>query len=334
MESTIEVVEQSQVAEVRRLAMELGRAQDFGEADLGRAALVATEKCTNLVKYATGGTVTVSRFCDAGAQGIQFVAADRGPGFHDFAAASRDGHSTGGSLGLGLGIILRSSDLFDVYTAVGQGSVFLSRVARERHLPPASSGALEIGARCAPMRGETECGDGWSNAASGRWQRVCVIDGLGHGPLAASAAAQALAVFNAARESDVPSQIITRCHAALKSTRGAVMAIAAIDIEAGVLLFAGVGNIAAAIHSGAGTNHLLSTEGIVGYQMRVVRDVHQPWRPGDALVLSSDGLSTRWNMARYPDLLQRSPGLVASVLFRDLVRGNDDATVVVAKDRR
>lgn len=332
METTIEVAEQSQVAEVRRLAAELGRSQGLSDADLGRAALVATEASTNLVKYGRKGCMTVSTFSEGDCAGVEFIAVDQGPGFVDFAAAARDGHSTGGSLGLGLGVIQRASDLFDVYTVAGQGSAILSRVARDRTLPKAAAGRLEIGARQAPKRGETECGDAWAYAHSGRWQRVCVVDGLGHGPLAASAAKDAIGVFLQARESDLPADILTRCHQALKSTRGAVMAVAAIDAQAGTLSFAGVGNIAGIVYSGGqAAGHLLSTEGIVGYQMRSVRGVERAWLRGDTLVLSSDGLSGRWNMARYPNLLQRLPVLVASVLFRDFARDNDDATVVVAR---
>lgn len=334
METTIEVVEQSQVAEVRRLAAELGKAQGLSESDLGRAALIATEASTNLVKYGRKGSMTVSTFSDGTSSGVQFIAVDQGPGFPDFSIAARDGHSTGGSLGLGLGIITRASDLFDVYSVPGQGSAFLSRVARQRALPPVASGGLELGARHAAKPGQAECGDEWATVRSGRWQRLCVVDGLGHGPLAASAAREAVKVFRESREADSPADILNRCHTALRSTRGAVMAVAAIDTVRGTLSFAGVGNIGATIYSPEGPGHLLSTDGIVGYQMRTVRQVERPWTAADTLVLSSDGLSGRWNFARYPGLLQRHPVLIASVLFRDFSRNNDDATVLVARSCR
>jgi anti-sigma regulatory factor (Ser/Thr protein kinase) len=332
METTVEVIEQSQVAEVRRLAAELGRSQGLTDSDLGRAALVATEAATNLVKYAVRGAITISTFTEGDATGVQFIAVDHGPGFADFPVAARDGHSTGGSLGLGLGVIQRASDLFDVYTVPGQGSAILSRVALDRRVCGVPAGELVIGARQSPKRGESECGDAWASGRAGRWQRLCVVDGLGHGPLAASASRDAVKVLLKAREADSPADIISRCHQALRSTRGAVMAVAAIDVQAGSLAFAGVGNITAAVYSPAGTSHLLSSEGIVGYQMRAPRSVERPWGPGDTLIMSSDGLSGRLNPGRYPSLLLRHPFLVASVLFRDFARDNDDATVVVAKD--
>jgi anti-sigma regulatory factor (Ser/Thr protein kinase) len=332
VETTIEVVEHSQVAAVRRLSAELGRGQGFTERDLGRAALVATEACTNLVKYAQQGRVTVSTVAGEGAAGVQFIAADRGPGWADFESSARNGHSTGGSLGLGLGVILRASDLFDVYTLPGQGSTLLSRVLKDSVLPVLDASRLELGVRQAAKRGEFECGDAWACTRAGRWHRLCVVDGLGHGPLAASAARDAVAAFSAARESDSPADIIDRCHQALRSTRGAVMAVAAMDLDAGLLSFAGVGNINAVVYSAeGGASHLLSTEGIVGYQIRSVRGTQRAWSRGDTIVISSDGLSSRWNMTRYPDLLLRHPVVTASVLFRDFARDTDDATVVVAR---
>jgi anti-sigma regulatory factor (Ser/Thr protein kinase) len=334
METTVEVVEQSQVGQVRRLALEFGRAQGLSEGDLGRAALVATEVSTNLVKYGKGGAVTLDRFFDEGSVGIQMIAVDDGPGFPDFPASLRDGHSTSGTLGIGLGAMLRASDLFDTYTGAGQGSAILSRVARDRLGPARSSARLALGWRRAAKDGQMECGDAWGHASSGPWERLCLVDGLGHGPLAAIASATALAVFRSAPESDTPEDIIRKCHAEMNTTRGAVMAVVAIHVAAGRLLFAGVGNIAAMLHSGEGSEHLLSTDGIVGHRLRKVRMTESVWAAGDTVVLSSDGLSGRWNLARYPGLLQRHALLVASVLFRDFARDTDDATVLVARDLR
>jgi len=333
MEKTIEVIEQSQVAEVRRVVAELALAQGLSSAEAGRCALVATEASTNLVKYGKQGSVTVDGFSEWGVSGIQLVAADKGPGFSNFLASARDGVSTGGSLGIGLGGILRASDLFEVFTVAGQGSALLSRIAKGQAKAKVPEGALAIGSRRAPMRGQVECGDACSYTRAGVWQRLCVVDGLGHGPLAARAAAEALAIVRSAPAACTPLEIVARAHEALKSTRGAVMAVAAVDPSAGKLLFSGVGNIAAAIYSGEQTRHLLSVEGVVGYQSRTLRMEEQPWHEGCTLILASDGVSTRWNLARYPGLLNRHPVLVASVIHRDFARDTDDSTLLVAKGK-
>lgn len=335
METTIEVVEQSQVGQVRRMAVDLARAQGLGESDLGRAALVATEMSTNLVKYGKQGTVTLDSFRDTAGAGLQLIASDVGPGFPDFNASRRDGHSTGGSLGIGLGAIMRASDLFDTYSRIDQGTAILSRITADRTAPAAlSRSGLELGARRAAMRGEVECGDAWAHARCGRWERLCLVDGLGHGPLAAVAAAAAVAAFHAAPDGATPADIIGFCHAAMGGTRGAVMAVAAIDLAEGKFAFAGVGNITGVVHSREASHHLLSVDGIVGHNVRKVLMVERFWSPGDTLVLATDGLSGRWNMNAYPGLLKRHALLVASVLFRDFARPTDDATVLVARDLR
>ena len=334
MEKTIEVSEQSQVAEVRRVVAETARLQGMSPAETGRCALVATEASTNLVKYGKHGFVAVTAFAEWGVTGVQIIAADKGPGFSNFLASSRDGVSTGGSLGIGLGGIMRASDLFEVFTVPGQGSALLSRIVKGAARPKTPEGALAIGSRRAPKRGQVECGDDFSYTRAGGWQRLCVVDGLGHGPLAARAAAEAMAAVRAAPAADSPLDILNRAHEALKPTRGAVMAVAAIDFAAGRLRFAGVGNIAAVVYAGEENHHLLSVEGVVGYNARSMKMEEHPWNPASTLILSSDGVSTRWNLARYPGLLHRHPALIASVIHRDFARDSDDATVLVAKGRR
>ncbi|RYE76818.1 MAG: serine/threonine protein kinase, partial [Myxococcales bacterium] len=292
MEATVEVIEQSQVAETRRVVAELAKAGGMPEKDVARASLIATELASNLVKYGKRGACAISWFEEGGATGIQIIAADHGPGIANFKVSSRDGHSTGGSLGIGLGAIMRAADQFDHYSLEGAGAVFFTRISVGRKVPEPVPARLVVGSRALPKPGETICGDGWASKKVGRWQRVCVVDGLGHGPLAALASAEATKVFAAAPEGDYPDEIIMKAHPALKSTRGAVMAVAAIDVAAGTLSFSGVGNIAAVILGGAKPQHLSSVEGVVGFNARGARRTDYPWTPESTLVMNSDGLSS------------------------------------------
>jgi len=332
METTIDVNESSQVAEVRRAAAELALAEKMTETETGRLALIATEMSTNLVKYGKAGTVTLSRYVEGKHHGVQLVGVDSGPGIADFVAASRDGHSTAGSLGLGLGVIMRSATFFDVYSVPQQGTAMVARLAhgvpRKAVTAPAT---LEYAARSRPKRGQVECGDAWSVREIGKRQLICVVDGLGHGPLAALASRRALEVFAAAGPDDAAPSIVARAHEELKSTRGAVIAVLVLDPAAGTAEFCGVGNIVAAVYQGTETRHLLSIEGIVGYRVREMRRQQASWGPGALAILFTDGLSSRWSLARYPGLLTHHPSVIASVLFRDHARDSDDATLVVAR---
>ncbi len=49
------------------------------------------------------------------------------------------------------------------------------------------------------------------------------------------------------------------------------------------------------------------------------------------LVLHSDGLHTRWDLAAYPGLAARHPAIIGGALLRDFRRQRDDASVVVIK---
>jgi anti-sigma regulatory factor (Ser/Thr protein kinase) len=331
METIVEVREASQVAEVRRLAVEMARAEQMTEDEIGRLSIVASELSTNLVKYGTRGSVVLSRFAEAGVRGVQLVSVDHGPGLPDLAGAMRDGHSTAGSLGIGLGSMKRVSSLFDIYTVPGQGTAVLARVehAGPRQRKPAP--LLALASRGLPKKGQIETGDGWRVRDFGRKQLVCMVDGLGHGPLAALATRRAIAAFEAAGAGDAPADIILSAHSQLKDTRGAVMAVLALDHEAGTGVYCGVGNITAAIvHSGK-AHHLLSVEGIVGYNVRKVRTQQATWPSGSVAILNSDGVSARWSLNKYPGLLAKHPAVIASVLFRDHARDTDDATLLVVK---
>jgi hypothetical protein len=71
--------------------------------------------------------------------------------------------------------------------------------------------------------------------------------------------------------------------------------------------------------------------GTVGVQCRAYRLFTYPWPGGGALVMMSDGLKSHWQLGKYHGLLERHPGLIAGVLYRDYSRGTDDTTVLVVR---
>src|SRR5204862_1455124 len=120
--------------------------------------------------------------------GIDVVAVDRGAGVPDRQLALRDGYSTAGSAGTGLGAVRRLSDVFDFYSAPGGGTVVLSRIWRDRG--PGES-LVAVGGICTAMEGEVVAGDAYAVAENGGATRIVVADGLGHGVGAEDAAAEA-----------------------------------------------------------------------------------------------------------------------------------------------
>jgi hypothetical protein len=66
--------------------------------------------------------------------------------------------------------------------------------------------------------------------------------------------------------------------------------------------------------------------------MRRVQQFDLPLPTNALLLLHSDGLATHWNLADYPGLVGRHPGIIAGVLYRDHERGRDDVTVLVVRN--
>jgi len=190
----------------------------------------------------------------------------------------------------------------------------------------------EFSAVSIPAPNETECGDAWQLRLIDRTSMVIVIDGLGHGPLVANAAAEALAVFDGGRF-DSPVSYFEVAHSALTTTRGAAIAMALINLDQHKLRYAGVGNIAGGLTSSRADRgrSLLSNNGIVGSGVRRLQQFDYEWQDRDLLIMHSDGLNERWKLSDYPGLAWADTGVIAAVLYRDAKRGRDDAIVLVAR---
>src|SRR6185503_2539260 len=323
----VPVVDESQVGEARRAMAALGQRVGLDPNAASNAAVVTTEAATNLVKHAGGGEVLLRAVED----GVEVIALDRGPGMADVSASLRDGHSTVGTQGNGLGAIRRMATTFDIYSVRGQGTAVLARIRSQP--APRERVRLELGAVSLPKSGETVNGDAWLFQTTARGARILMVDGLGHGPIASDAAHAALEAFRAAPGESVEAAVET-CHLALRSTRGAALAVTEVDVEAGVVRFAGVGNIAGAVWNGSQSHHTVSHNGTAGHGTIRIREFSYPWPKGALLVLASDGLATRWTLESYPGLAARDPALVAAILYRDHSRQRDDITVVVAREPR
>jgi anti-sigma regulatory factor (Ser/Thr protein kinase) len=322
-----------QVGEPRRAALWLADRMGLSESRAGRFALVVTELATNLAKHAQKGEILL-RPLDSPSEppGVEVIALDAGPGIPDVALSERDGYSTAGTLGHGLGTIRRQSDEFWIYTQPS-GTVIAATVRRE---PAASSSGaqLDIGAVSVSMPGEEICGDAWAWRLRQDRLAVLVADGLGHGLGAHDAARQAVLTFDAEPEATPPA-MMDLVHTALRPTRGAAVAMLAVDLERGVARYSGLGNIAGAILRADGSRQsLVSQNGIAGHAASRFQEFSYPVPPRSVVVLHSDGLGTHWNVGSYPGLLTRHPSLIAGVLYRDASRRRDDVTVVVVRERQ
>jgi anti-sigma regulatory factor (Ser/Thr protein kinase) len=320
------VSDRSQVAEARRRisdeAAKIGVPQDR----IGQTDIVVTELATNLLKHGGGGFIHARPYDDAGGSGLEVLAMDGGKGMADVGRCMEDGYSTAGSPGTGLGAIKRLTDDMRTYSRAGLGTAIMARI-RQR---PGSGRGMLVGAVLAPYPGEQVCGDNWSFRQTPGGPTLLLADGAGHGVEAARAPEAASQTF-AANAHRTCEEIVDALHRALAPTRGAAVAVARVDMAARTVRFVGVGNISGILVHSNGTRHMVSHNGTAGHVAPRIREFTYEFDADPLVILHSDGLATRWDIASYPGLTVQHPSLVAGVLLRDHRRGRDDASVVAMR---
>lgn len=319
------VEDASQVGEVRRAAQALAIELHWHEEAAGRLALGVTELGTNLVRHAGGGALLLG--IDGAA--VELLSLDSGPGM-DVERCLQDGFSTGGSAGTGLGAVKRLAHRFSAFSLPQRGAVISARFEAAVPRAAAPRAGLAVAGLGLPAPGEHISGDGWGLRVKNGRTELLMADGLGHGPQAAEASDMALTLFHRATAT-APAAVLEDAHATMRSTRGAAVAMVAIEAGLDRLAFAGAGNITGRLISGVSDRSLMSQPGTLGVQIRSLQDVAYDWPEHAILVLYSDGIVSRWNLADAAGLLQCEPMVIAGWIMRDHCRGRDDATVVVVR---
>ncbi|MDB6072077.1 MAG: Stage sporulation protein [Verrucomicrobiales bacterium] len=324
-----EVTHEGHVGQVRRHAREAAKKLGGDEAAEGAAGIIATELATNIVKHGGGGEILLREIRTGDHGVLEYHALDSGAGMANVSACLRDGYSTAGSAGTGLGAVRRMSDQFQIHSGAGKGTVIWARQAvagGAAGKPP----AFEISGISVAVRGEELCGDCWDAEETGGLLRVMVADGLGHGPFAEAASREAVHVFRQ-RGNAGPADCLDHMHHALFKTRGAAASVVRISPATGLLQSAGVGNVVVRNCVGNAAKTLSGDNGTLGAAIRRVNETSLPWGGENVLVMHSDGIASAWNFEAYPGLANRHPGLIAGVIYRDFRRIHDDSTVVVVR---
>ena len=334
----LRVEDASAVAACRKAAQIMAERLGFPAARTGQLALAVTEAASNLHKHAEQGSLLLCVNRDGEQPGLDLVTIDAGPGVRDVSAAVRDGHSTAGTLGIGLGAIARLADFTDLYSRAGHGTSLVARFCvlaggTTPPDPPDLGGATRPpkppwAGLLRPITGETECGDAYAAVQADGGVTAVLCDGLGHGPLAAAAAAEGVAAVLEAPAGE-PAALLERVHRRMSGTRGGAVGI--VRIQGRLARFAGLGNVAASIVSGGQRKSMLCIPGIAGHQARSIRQFEYEAPPGSAVVLHSDGISNRWEAAALPGIEARDPLLIAAVLLAAAGVHRDDAGILVLK---
>ena len=171
------------------------------------------------------------------------------------------------------------------------------------------------------------CGDECGCWQNGSKTILCMVDGLGHGEHAHTAA-KAAVNYVAGHYSEPLVDIFSSCDKEIRNTRGVAMGICLIDEEKHTLTFAGISNIRAMIF-GDRARSMSSQYGIVGGGYRKLVPETVPLEPGRLVVMFTDGLPETIRLTGYDEELRRDPQKLAQRILDDCCLGSDDAAVLV-----
>jgi negative regulator of sigma-B (phosphoserine phosphatase) len=189
---------------------------------------------------------------------------------------------------------------------------------------------MEFGIVYRPKSGRRVSGDAYLIKEEEEATLICLVDGLGSGEGAAEAAQAAIGCVEVNGTLSL-SDIMAKCHQALKGTRGAVIALTRISFAESTVTFVGVGNIGVHVRSTALIKPI-SKNGIVGYRLPRLKEFAYPYTPGDLFVLHTDGISNRFTLDNAVWMQEaQDVQILADEIARNFGKENDDITVIIAR---
>jgi serine/threonine-protein kinase RsbT len=110
------------IVRMRQFVREQAAAMGFSLVDQTKLVTAASELARNTMVYGGGGEVAIQPLAEGSRRGLRLAFVDNGPGIADIALAMKDGYTTGGGLGLGLGGAKRLCNEFTIDSAPGRGT--------------------------------------------------------------------------------------------------------------------------------------------------------------------------------------------------------------------
>lgn len=314
--------------EIHNMALQSG----FSAHRAAETDIIVAELTSNLIKFANGGEFLYRSVELEGKNQIEIYCLDNGKGISNVAKIMNDGYSTSNTLGHGIGSIKRLSNDFQIYSLRDWGTVQYVKICEKADIviPPAVPG-FNFAAVNVNYPGEKVCGDGYYVKYTPKGFHIFVGDGLGHGEHAHEAVELAIKAFKKSALDDA-AEILKEIHDAVKKSRGLVATVAVVDYQKETWNICGIGNINTGIYRGLENKTYSPYNGIIGLNIpRTMKSTIVPYLKHQIIVMHSDGLRTRWNLNDLMSIIKQNPGVIAASLYKDNLRGTDDATVLVAK---
>ena len=110
------------IVRVRRIVRDWAVSLGFSLVDQTKVVTAASELARNVIDYGGGGDFRIESLNNDARRGLRLTFSDEGPGIVDMEQAMKDGFTTGGGLGLGLGGAKRLVNEFVIDSKPGRGT--------------------------------------------------------------------------------------------------------------------------------------------------------------------------------------------------------------------
>jgi negative regulator of sigma-B (phosphoserine phosphatase) len=174
-----------------------------------------------------------------------------------------------------------------------------------------------------PKIGERVNGDAVLVREEGSDLMLAVIDGLGHGPIAAEASQTAIAVLVAESLERPVLDTMKTLHEKLRGTRGVAATLCV--IRGSKVESCAVGNVQ--LSSANADIPLVLSSGVLGMRVPKYHVCSGTLRENARIALFSDGISSR---VALQDVRKLGPEAACKQIFEQFRKKEDDATILVA----
>ena len=121
-QETVPIASSADVVMARQKVRQWALEMKFTLVDQTKLVTAASELARNALEHGKGGQMVIEQVENSVKSGLKLVFEDRGPGISDVEAALRDGYTTGGGMGLGLGGSKRLVNDFHIESEPGKGT--------------------------------------------------------------------------------------------------------------------------------------------------------------------------------------------------------------------
>jgi anti-sigma regulatory factor (Ser/Thr protein kinase) len=325
--------------------------------DKSLIATLVSELASNIIKYATAGTIELRSYEWPGAVEIEVFAMDNGPGIANLNLAMQEHFSSSGTLGLGLSGIKRIADIFQMHSTVNHGTHVLAikkinidikqqifslttayhsstsdRLVAFRNtecIEPTPTIKFDIGKHIRAYPGQNVCGDQILALPLEDGYLLAIIDATGHGPEAHKMALKIIAAIKILATPDL-SGMMSKLYELAKGTIGASVGLAFFNIHKHTIHYAAIGNTSLVVFNDRKWRGV-SRDGMLGQRLPSFSEQYTTFNPGDMAIMFTDGLSESLISNEAHKLHYQDANTIAYRLVDTLGKPYDDSSCLVLK---